>query len=364
MKQFTIGKNEDGKRLDAVASLIIPKAGKGFIYKMLRKKNIVLNEKKADGNERVKTGDVIKFYLSDETFEGFGGVVQSEGVELTGADETAGGTPDGTGKTLGRTSGSTGKTAGKTTGIIIGKTQDTAYSGFQKMIIYEDDDIMLIDKPAGMLSQKAEAADVSVNELMIGYLLEEGKISEEGLKTFKPSVCNRLDRNTSGMICAGISLKGTRELTRLIRDRLAGKYYLCIVCGEVARKKVHLRSYLRKDEKNNKVKVSNTGFEGSVPVEIEYCAVKSQDGFSLLKVRLITGKSHQIRAQLASAGFPIAGDIKYGNRQANDMLKKKYRVNRQLLTAYSFVFPEETELENVRGREFHAELPEDFFIHP
>ena len=320
MKQFTIGKNEDGKRLDAVASLIIPKAGKGFIYKMLRKKNIVLNEKKADGNERVKTGDVIKLYLSDETFEGFGGVVQSEGA-----------TPD---------------------------------PHFKKMIIYEDDDIMLIDKPAGMLSQKAEAADVSVNVLMIGYLLEEGKISEEGLKTFKPSVCNRLDRNTSGMICAGISLKGTRELTRLIRDRLAGKYYLCIVCGEVARKKVHLRSYLSKDEKNNKVKVSNTGFEGSVPVEIEYCAVKSQDGFSLLKVRLITGKSHQIRAQLASAGFPIAGDIKYGNRQANDMLKKKYRVNRQLLTAYSFVFPEETELEKVRGREFHAELPEDFFIHP
>lgn len=319
MKEFTIGKNEDGKRLDAVAALIIPNAGKGFVYRMLRKKNIVLNDRKAEGNERVRAGDVIKFYFSDETFEGFAGTAQS------GTDTDA---PD----------------------------------GFGEMIVYQDEDIMLINKPAGMLSQKADASDVSVNELMIAYLVANGKMSEDELKTFRPSVCNRLDRNTSGIVCAGISLKGTRELTQLIRDRKIGKYYLCIVCGEVIKQKVCLRSFLSKDEKNNRVRVSKTEFEGALPVEIEYSTLKAADGYSLLKVRLITGKSHQIRAQLASVGFPIAGDTKYGSKTQNDFLRKKYGIKRQLLTAYSLEFPDDTCLERVRSKTFTIPVPEDFFI--
>ncbi|MCR5322397.1 MAG: RluA family pseudouridine synthase [Lachnospiraceae bacterium] len=349
MEQFTIGKNEDGKRLDAVAMKLLPQAGKGFIYKMLRKKNIVLNDKKADGNERVSTGDVIKIYLSDETFRGFGGVKAENAV-----DKVAG------------TPAKDGDTIKQGTKLENRRISD----GFCRWIIYEDEDIMLINKPVGVLSQKAENDDISINEMMIDHLLEEGKTNDQELRTFKPSVCNRLDRNTSGIVCAGISLKGSRELTRLIREREAEKLYMCIVsgipkCGSSGGKKwTYLKSFLNKDEKSNKVKVSKDEFPGSAPVEIEYRIVKSEDVYSLLEVRLITGKSHQIRAQLASIGHPIAGDVKYGERLENESLRKKYGVKRQLLHAYNFTFPKETVLENVKGVNFTAELPGDFFIRP
>ncbi len=331
MEQFTVGKNEDGKRIDAIIMKLLPGAGKGFIYKMLRKKNIVVNDKKTDGNARVSSGDVIKMYLSDETITGFGGVVSREENKEENPEEL---------------------------------------SEFRNWIIYEDEDIMLVNKPAGLLSQKAANDDISVNELIIEYLLSEGKIEQRGLRTFRPSVCNRLDRNTSGIICAGVSLKGSRELTRLIRDRKADKYYMCIVCGELSDDdagrggSVFLRSYLSKDEKSNKVRVSNKEFQGSVPVEIEYRPVESRNGYSLLEVKLITGKSHQIRAQLAAAGYPLAGDAKYGDKTSNESLRRQYGVKRQLLTAYRFSFPHDTDLENVRGKTFMADLPDDFFIRP
>ena len=328
MKELKIGKNEDGKRMDAVLARLLPKAGKGFIYKMLRKKNIVLNDKKADGSERVSEGDVIRLYLSDETFDSF-----SEGQTPAVRNELSG---------------------------TSGREKD-----FANLIIYEDDDIILINKPAGMLSQKAQADDVSANELLIGYLLDKDRITEEELKSFKPSVCNRLDRNTSGILCAGISLKGSRELTRLIRERLVDKYYACIVKGVIGNEAngfIRLRSFFSKDEKNNTARIADREFEGSVPVEIEYMPVRSENGYTLLKVKLITGKSHQIRAQLAHIGHPIAGDAKYGDRRGNDELRGKYGIRTQLLTAFSFGFPQETRLEGVKGRTFTTELPESFFI--
>lgn len=346
MVEFTIGKNEDGKRVDAVAMKLLPGAGKGFIYKMLRKKNIVVNDKKADGSERVAIGDVIRLYLSDETYKAFGGAE----IPPSGQNSFHSGKND-------KISSANDHQAGR---------QSRHREEFRNSIIYEDEDIMLVNKPAGMLSQKAEAEDISVNDLIIEYLLEEGKTNRQALRTFRPSVCNRLDRNTSGIVCAGISLRGSRELTRLIRDRKADKYYLCIVRGEIENSKnmTRLKSYLSKDEKTNKVRVSDNEFPDSVPVEIEYRPVKTLNGYTLLEVKLITGKSHQIRAQLAHIGHPIAGDPKYGDKAGNENLRKKYGVRRQLLTAYSFEFPQDTVLENVKGKAFRTELPDDFFIRP
>ncbi|MBO4415037.1 MAG: RluA family pseudouridine synthase [Lachnospiraceae bacterium] len=396
MEQFTVGKNEDGKRIDAIIMKLLPGAGKGFIYKMLRKKNIVINDKKADGNDRVSAGDVIKMYLSDETITGFGGVVSGKDKALQGdhandrtKDQMEDRTKDQTkdhvqdhAKDRGMTDAGnsvkdqpvlppdSSKNEQKKTVQSIFKDSKSINSGrsdeFRNWIIYEDEDIILVNKPAGLLSQKADADDISVNELIIEYLLCEGKIDQQELRTFRPSVCNRLDRNTSGIICAGVSLKGSRELTKLIRDRKADKYYMCIVCGELPEEKcwIQLRSYLSKDEKNNKARVSNQEFLGSVPVEIEYRPVISKDGYTLLEVKLITGKSHQIRAQLASVGHPLAGDTKYGDKTLNERLRRKYGVKRQLLTACRFSFPHDTELENVRGRVFTAGLPDDFFIRP
>ncbi|MCR5768400.1 MAG: RluA family pseudouridine synthase [Lachnospiraceae bacterium] len=394
MVEFTIGKNEEGKRVDAVAMKLLPGAGKGFIYKMLRKKNIVVNDKKADGSERVAIGDVIRLYLSDETYKAFGGAE----IPPSGQNSFHSGKND-------KISSANDHQAGR---------QSRLREEFRSSIIYEDEDIMLVNKPAGMLSQKAEAEDISVNDLIIEYLLEEGKTNRQALRTFRPSVCNRLDRNTSGIVCAGISLRGSRELTRLIRDRKADKYYLCIVRGEVVpgsndadgnkfessfhslhevnnenvnlrkysnnsgsdknsehgkngehgKNSIRLRSYLSKDEKTNIVNVRDKEFPGSVPVEIEYRPVKTLNGYTLLEVKLITGKSHQIRAQLAHIGHPIAGDPKYGDKAGNDNLRKKYGIRRQLLTAYSFEFPQDTVLENVKGKAFITELPDDFFIRP
>ena len=346
MKQLTIGKNEDGKRVDAIAALVLPKAGKGFIYKMLRKKNIVLNGKKAEGNDRVSEGDVVTFFLSDETIRGFSETGAEAGQtqeELTDRAKSQ------------STEADKGKEAARSKEI----------RAFSDAIIYEDEDVILINKPAGMLSQKAVQEDVSTNELLIAYLLDRGRITEEELKTFRPSVCNRLDRNTSGILCAGVSLKGLRELTALIRERRVDKYYMCIVKGVPAGKTdryTHLVSYLSKDGKSNKVEVRNREFEGSEKVEIEYMPVRSEGGYTLMRVKLITGKSHQIRAQLASIGHPIAGDPKYGDRKECERLKKQHGVKRQLLSAVCMSFPEDTRLEPLKGRKFSIVLPKDFFI--
>ena len=326
MKQIIIGKNEDGRRIDVLISRTLPGAGKGFVYKMLRKKNIVLNGRKCEAGDRVREGDVISFYLSDETFESFSHRPQD---------------------------------------AVCAQENEYPYDpSFERLVIYADNDVILLDKPAGMLSQKAYPEDISANEYLIGYLLEKGKITKDELKSFKPSVCNRLDRNTSGILCAGISLKGSRELTALLRDRRVEKYYRCIVKGRPAGERngyVRLRSYFAKDEKNNKARIEERPFEGSVPVEIEYSVLAGSDSYSLLSVRLITGKSHQIRAQLASAGHPIAGDAKYGDPEDNELLKKKYGVKHQLLAACCLIFPEDTRLEELKGRSFEIPLPDSFF---
>ena len=213
-----------------------------------------------------------------------------------------------------------------------------------------------------MLSQKAEPDDVSLTEHLTAYLLESGQITKEELRTFHPAVCNRLDRNTSGIVAAGKSLAALQELSRMFRERTMKKYYLCLVKGKLERPE-YIRGYLVKDRETNRVQVfpytSGSGPEGASCIETEYRPVKSCGGVTLLEVHLITGKTHQIRAHLAAQGHPLAGDYKYGDRSFNEKLKKAFGLRAHLLHAYRLCMPEVEDgvLAGISGKEIRAPLP-------
>ena len=296
---------------------IMSRAPKSFIYKMLRKKNITLNGKKAQGNEQLRQGDAVKLFLSDDT---------------------------------------------------IGKFSETRTAGYAETeldILYEDKHTIFINKPAGMLSQKAAAEDVSLVEHLIAYLLKTGQISEEALATFRPSVCNRLDRNTSGIVAAGKSLAALQQLSAMFRERSLKKYYLCLVHGRVTEAR-RISGFLSKDERTNRVRVQRAGERRSpqkeeARIETEYRPLRSGDGVTLLEVHLITGKTHQIRAHLAAEGHPIIGDYKYGMRSVNDSFKREYGLSTQLLHSCRLCFPECTgALSELSGREITAPVPDLF----
>ena len=312
MKQFTINGNEAGQRFDKYLAKLLREAPKSFVYKMLRKKNITLNGKKATGNEKLNQGDEIRLFLSDETYLKFSG---KEAAPRASTDLA---------------------------------------------VIYENRDILLINKPAGMLSQPDETKEPSLVEYVTGYLLDTGAVTEEELITFRPSVCNRLDKNTSGLVAAGKSLAGLQALSELFHDRTIHKDYLCIVKG-VLKEQTHIRGYLKKDSRCNKVTVYKNKVQDAQPVETVYTPLGSNGRTTLLKVRLVTGRTHQIRAHLASRGYPLMGDSKYGDREFNKKCRELYGRRHQLLQAFSLTFPHlEGDLCEVSEKNFRAELPELF----
>ena len=313
MQSFIVNENEAGQRLDKLLRKYLSQAGSGFLYKMMRKKNITLNGKKCDGSEKLSQGDEIKLFLSDETIGKFS------------------------------------------------KPADVPHVSKVKLdIIYEDEHILLINKPAGMLSQKAKETDESLVEYVIDYLLTSGSIAREQLKTFRPSVCNRLDRNTSGLVAAGKSLAGLQILSAVFKDRSIHKYYQCVVKGQIKEKQL-VAGFLTKDERTNQVTVHNTERPGSVPIMTEYQPVSFHGGYTLLKVTLITGRTHQIRAHLSSIGYPIVGDYKYGNPKDNQEAREKFGIRSQLLHSYQLVFPElPAPLTYLSGNTFQAPLPPAF----
>ena len=309
MKLITVHKQEEGQRLVKLLGAYLKEAPNSFFYKMLRKKNITLNGKKADGTEKLKCGDEIRLFLSDETYEKFAGKVQPK----------------------------------------------EKFPMVKLNIVYEDSNVIFINKPAGMLSQKSVPSDVSLNEYLLGYLEKSGQWKQEESKAFRPSVCNRLDRNTSGMVICGKSMAGLQQMAALLKDRSLHKYYLCLVKG-VMTESQHLEGYLLKDENSNQVKIFQKETEGAAHIITEYEPLYTEGETTLLKVTLVTGKSHQIRAHLSSIGHPIIGDPKYGDRKVNAFFRETHGIKNQMLHAWKLTFPELAKpLDNLSEKSFEAE---------
>ena len=337
MQLFIVENNHAGQRLDKFLHKYLPAASNSFIYKMLRKKNITLNGKKAEGKEILQLGDEIKCFFSEETFAKFSEAVPAEKI----AEKTA------------------AKSANKSANKGNVSEYRKAYDKLENIrIIYEDQNVLILNKPVGILTQKAESNDLSLNEWMIGYLLEKGKMKEEELRLFKPSVCNRLDRNTSGLVLCGISLAGTQQLNDLIKNRKIRKYYRTICVGEVNSPGM-LEGALTKDQKKNKVTIEE---EGEEAIKTAYTPIqKLNQKYTYLEVELITGKTHQIRAHLASIDHALVGDTKYGLADVNQQFQKKYKLENQLLHAYRLEFPQLGGcLENISEMVFLAPIPKEF----
>lgn len=314
MKSFLVSQNEAGQRLDKLLGKYLDTAPKSFLYKMLRKKNITLNGKKAEGSEKVTEGDEIRLFLSEETIEGF----QSEKRKNWNVATHS-------------------------------QTMEAKEREIKKVpllkpheIVYEDEHILIVNKPAGELSQKAKKEDISINERMVEYLRVTYGIGQD---SFTPSVCNRLDRNTTGLLIAGKSLVGLQGMAKVLKQRTLHKYYLCIVAGMVEQRK-HLIGYLKKEESTNTVEVlSKEQWQKTAnpaeydQIETEIIPLLSKNRYSLLAIQLITGKTHQIRAHLASLGLPLLGDSKYMGESRLQEINRKLHLKYQLLHAYLLQFP-------------------------
>lgn len=365
MQEIKIGPNQAGQRFDKFLHKYLPNATSSFLYKMLRKKNITLNGKKAEGKEILAVGDVVQSFFSEETFLKFsGGAINdlTEDREDNMSQET-----------------SQRKLQHGTASPIASKRKDSvsqyreAYRTLQGIsVLYEDEKKVLLNKPAGVLTQKAKDADLSLNEWLIGYLLATGSVTNEELATFKPSVCNRLDRNTSGIVICGKTLAGSQQLSEMIRTRKISKFYRTICVGEI-RESALVEGYLYKDPRTNKVTVtrmlplagrainekdihivSDANSAEISPIKTACTSLQTNGAYTLLEVELITGKTHQIRAHLASIGHPLIGDFKYGDAKTNRDLKARFGLSHQLLHAYRVCFSD--------GTEVVAPYPEQFQI--
>ncbi|MBR6217398.1 MAG: RNA pseudouridine synthase [Eubacterium sp.] len=372
MYEIIINKNNEGQKLKKLCFRFLDTAPQSFTYKMLRKKNIVLNDKKATGDEVLSSGDSVKFYLSDETLASMCSNYNMQGGSVNAGEKQAGtekGRADHSGadhtgaEKGGADKGGADHSGAEASGVRISdaakneRAVNGSVRGLSKNeIIFEDEDIIILSKPAGVLTQKAGKDDFSLNEMLLSYLSDKGEYNEKD-NTFKPSVCNRLDRNTTGIVLAGKTVKGLQLLSGCIKEKRIEKYYMTI-CEGIFKGSVEATAYLSKDDSKNMVKILRPDEyiragrpEGFSCIKTVFMPVSRSSTHTLLRVKLITGKSHQIRAQLAYLGYPVAGDPKYGRR--ND-----HKLRGQLLHAREVRFL--TDCGRYSGKSFKCDYPEKF----
>lgn len=289
MRLLKINENEGNQRLDKFLLKYFNKAPKSFVYKMIRKKNIKYNGKRAKGNEILMGDDEVQIYLSEETIEKFRSV----------------------------------------------KEAPTARPTFE--VVYEDDQILIVNKPLGLLTQPDAQGQNTLTEQILTYLHQKGEYNPEDYQGFRPAPCNRLDRNTAGIVMVGKTMQATQAIHEMLRTHDISKYYMSIVLGRVT-KPIVLKGFHEKDEVRNQVKISKDYVEGSKEVETRILPLQPNGRYTLIEVELVTGKTHQIRAHLATINHPIIGDRKYGNKAENEYFSRKYSLRHQFLCAYKIKF--------------------------
>ena len=317
MKNITISKDNESKRLNRFLFSYFGNASEGFIYKMLRKKSIVLNDKKASGSEILKEGDIVSVYFSDETFEKFKSSYDDrfDNIKFDAKN-------------------------------VLDKND----------IVYEDVNIIVINKKKGILSQKSKKDDISINEMALNYMYLNKEIDGEKLKNFVPSILNRLDRNTSGLIIFGKNYKVSKLISLMFSENKIERYYTALCYFDAKRafsgkEDVIVSSDYIKEEKENKASLSNTKFISEEEIENEiknskivtrFKIIDTSSILSKIEAKLETGKSHQIRAQLFNLNLPIVGEMKYTNNDDKALaeIKNKYykNVNGQMLCATKIIF--------------------------
>ena len=306
MRELQIRENDANQRLDRFVGKAVPLLPDSLLQKYIRLKRIKLNGKGAKRDTRLAAGDSVQLYINDEFFEP--------------------------------------------------PREENAYLkvGAPKLdIVYEDENLLLADKKPGVLCHSAGKWDYNTliaNIQARAYQAGEWKPREEN--AFAPALCNRIDRNTGGIVIAAKNAEALRILNDKIRDREIDKRYLCVVRGRPKPPEGRLEGYIFKDAKRNQVYVRERPEPGAKTAVTEYCLLKSAGGLSLVECRLLTGRTHQIRAQMAHAGWPLLGDGKYGSERDNRRLGE---TEGQALYSYRlrFDFPTDAGILNyLRGREF------------
>lgn len=315
MKEFIINRNDSGQRLDKFVLKAVPRLPQSMMYKAIRNKRIKINGKRAEISSRLCEGDTVQMYLNDEFFD---------------------------------------------------SVRETEFMSVSSVlnIIYEDENIMLLDKKNGMVVHEDDdnTADTLINRVK-RYLYDKGEYDPNAENSFAPALCNRLDRNTGGIVIAAKNAESLRILNQKIRDREIEKYYLCITAGVPSKRADTVTAYLEKDSASNTVKVTDRKSSTNKTIVTSYRVIRDNGSLALVEIKLGTGRTHQIRAHMAHIGCPLLGDGKYGINRIN----REYKVKTQALYSYRLKFAFSSEsgcLDYLDGKEFRADKVwfEDMFL--
>jgi len=307
VESINITPNEANQRLDRFLRKYLKDVPLSEIYKLLRKKGVKVNGHKAPENYRLQEGDVLEIF-----------------IEIAGKKE-----------------------------------EYIKETGMDFSIVYEDDNVILVDKPPELIIHPdINHRENTLVDQVLFYLYNNGKYNPEDQRTFKPAAVNRLDLNTGGIVMFAKNYETLQNLSQMVRERLVEKYYLCIVKGKVI-EDMEIKAYLTKSTDKNIVSISYNEEEGSKEIHTMIKVISSSEQYSLLEINLITGRSHQIRAQLSSMGYPIIGDRKYGDRGENKYFKDVFGLTHQFLYAYKIYFNKTVgNLKYLEGYGFITKIPD------